>query len=219
MKNELVKKDEEILKKENEFKELRMMAAGVTHEINNALTIIMGRTSQMIKRNDDPEKEKVLSNMYVTAERIATSVSGLRQVIYPDKFEAEEFIELQTLMDGVLKLVGQRIRNHGVELKVKGLDHKVIKGRKSQLEQLIINMINQSVERLIHVQEKWIQLVAVIEAGHLNIYFMDASGDVGDKISHKQFSDVLESNHGHLTVNQNNLMLELSQPPSNSYHY
>ena len=219
MKNELVKKDEEILKKENEFKELRMMAAGVTHEINNALTIIMGRTSQMIKRNDDPEKEKVLSNMYVTAERIATSVSGLRQVIYPDKFEAEEFIELQTLMDGVLKLVGQRIRNHGVEFKVKGLDHKVIKGRKSQLEQLIINMINQSVERLIHVQEKWIQLVAVIEAGHLNIYFMDASGDVGDKISHKQFSDVLESNHGHLTVNQNNLMLELSQPPSNSYHY
>lgn len=219
MRNEIVKKDDEIKKKENEFKELRMMAAGVTHEINNALTIIMGRTSQMIKRNDDPEKEKVLSNMYVTAERIATSVSGLRQVIYPDKFEAEEFIELQTLMDGVLKLVGQRIRNHGVELKVKGLDHKVVKGRKSQLEQLVINMINQSVERLIHVQEKWIQLVAVIEAGHLNIYFMDASGDVGDKISHKQFSDVLESNHGHLTVNQNNLMFELTQPPANSYHY
>lgn len=219
MRNEIVKKDDEIKKKENEFKELRMMAAGVTHEINNALTIIMGRTSQMIKRNHDPEKEKVLSNMYVTAERIATSVSGLRQVIYPDKFEAEEFIELQTLMDGVLKLVGQRIRNHGVELKVKGLDHKVVKGRKSQLEQLVINMINQSVERLIHVQEKWIQLVAVIEAGHLNIYFMDASGDVGDKISHKQFSDVLESNHGHLTVNQNNLMFELTQPPANSYHY
>lgn len=219
MRDEIRMKDESIMLKEKEFYELRMMAAGVTHEINNALTILMGRTSQMIKRNDDPDQEKILTNMYSTSERIAESVNGLRQVIYPDKFETEEIIELPVLMEDVFKLTGQRLRNHGIELKLKGLEHKVVKGRKGQLEQLIINLLNQSVERLMNIQDKWVQIVAVEEQGKLNIYFMDASGEVGDKISHKQFSDILEDNHGHLTVNQNNLILELPQPKHTSYHY
>lgn len=217
--NEISKKDEEIKAKENEFNELRLFAAGVTHEINNALTIVMGRTSQMMKRIEDPDQQKILSNVYATSERIAASVDGLRQVIYPDKFEPEEFIELPDLMTNVLKLTGQRLRNHGIVMKLTGLEHKVIKGHKSQLEQLIINLLNQSVERLMSLSDKWIQLVAVQELGRLNIYFMDASGEVGNKISHKQFSDILESNHGHLRVNQNNLIFELPQPNANSFHY
>lgn len=219
MRREIKQKDEAIKLKENEFNELRLLAAGVTHEINNALTVIMGRISLMIKRNNDPDQEPTLNNMLATAERIATSVSGLRQVIYPDKFEHEEMIELPVLMDDVFKLTGQRLRNHGIELKLKGFEHKVIKGRKGQLEQLIINLLNQSVERLLNIQDKWIQMVAVIEHNKLNIYFMDASGEVGDKITHKQFSDILESNHGHLTVNQNNIILELPQIKNTSFHY
>ena len=219
MRKELKIKDEAIKAKENEFNELRLLAASVTHEINNALTVIMGRISIMIKKNVDPEQAEKLNNMYATAERIAGSVSGLRQVIYPDKFEPEEMIELPALMEGVFKLTGQRLRNHGIELKLKGLEHKVVKGRKAQLEQLIINLLNQSVERLLSIQDKWIQIVAVIEHGKLNIYFMDASGEVGDKITHKQFSDILESNHGHLTVNQNNLILELPHTNATSFHY
>jgi C4-dicarboxylate-specific signal transduction histidine kinase len=219
MRKELQDKDEAFKLKENEFNELRLLAASVTHEINNALTVIMGRLSILIKKNDDPEQDAKLANMYATAERIAASVSGLRQVIYPDKFEQEEMIELPALMEDVSKLTGQRLRNHGIELKLKGFEHKVIKGRKGQLEQLIINLLNQSVERLLSIEDKWIQMVAVLENGKLNIYFMDSSSEVGDKITHKQFSDILESNHGHLTVNQNNLILELPQMKHTSFHY
>jgi hypothetical protein len=42
-------------------------------------------------------------------------------------------IELNVLMDDVFKLTGQRLRNHGIEVKLKGIEHKVVKGRKSQL--------------------------------------------------------------------------------------
>jgi C4-dicarboxylate-specific signal transduction histidine kinase len=218
MKEEVHQKDEAIKLKETEFNELRLIAASVTHEINNALTILMGRASQMLKKNHDPDQEKIIINMLKTSERIAASVIGLRQVIYPDKFEMEEVIELNVLMDNVFKLTGQRLRNHGVELKLKGIEHKIIKGRRSQLEQLIINLLNQSIERMNDLQEKWIQIVAVEEQDRLNIYFMDASGEVGDKIEHKQYSDILEENHGHLTVNQNNLVLELPQDAKIRYH-
>lgn len=218
MHKEINQKDEAIKLKEKEFNELRLLAAAVTHEINNALTLLMGRISLMMKKNQDPDQEKLLKNLLSTSERIATSIVGLRQVIYPDKSEVEEVIELNVLMDNVFKLIGQRLTNHGIEVKLKGIEHKVIKGRKSQLEQLMINIINQAIERMSSLQEKWVQVVAVEEQGRLNIYFMDASGEVGDKIEHKQFSDILESNHGHLTVNQNNLVLELPQEPYDRYH-
>lgn len=219
LRKEILQKEEAIKLKENEFTELRLLAAGVTHEINNALTVIMGRISQMLKKNEDPAQEKVLTNLLSTSERIAASVAGFRKVIYPDKFEPDEVIELNVLMDNVFKLTGQRLRNHGIEVKLKGIEHKVVKGRKSQLEQLIINLLNLSIERLNGRPEKWIQIVAVEEQEKLNIYFMDASGEVGDKIEHKQFSDILESNRGHLTINQNNLILELPQAAKDRYHY
>ena len=219
MRAEFFEKSEAIKLKEVEFNELRLLAAGVTHEINNALMIIMVRLSQMLKKNQYPDQEKVFSVLLKTSERIAASVLAFRKVLYPDNAEKEEFIDLSDLMDNVFKLIGQRLRNHGIELKLKGIEYKVIKGRKGQLEQLVVNLINQSIERLTNLQDKWIQIVATEESGKLNIYFMDSSGEVGDKIDHKQFSDILESNHGHLTVNQNNLILELTQAPMERYHY
>ena len=218
LRKSILHKEEAIKIKESEFNEFRLLTAGVTHEINNGLTLIMGRTSLMLKKNEVPEQENALTQILTTSERIATSLVGLRKVIYPDKFEIEEIVELSVLLDDVFKLIGQRLRNHGIELKLRGIEHKVIKGRKSQLEQLIINLINQSIERQSNLPQKWIQIVAVEEKEKMNIYFMDASGGVGDKIDQKQCSDLLEGNHGRLTINQNNLVLELPQA-NGRFHY
>lgn len=218
MKKNLHKKEETLKLKEIEFNELRMLAAGVTHEINNAITIIMGRSEQVLKKTEDPVQEKALLSIKKSCDRIAESVKGLRQFIYPDMKEVETFIDLSKLINDVLKLTGQRLRNHGIEIRLKGIENKFVKGRISQLEQLISNLFNQSVERVTDLPEKWVQLIAADEQGGLNIYFMDSSGGVGDKISHKQFSDILEKNHGHLTVNQNNLIIELSKPKPERFH-
>lgn len=204
--------------RETEFNELRLLSASVTHEINNAITIIMGRTDQVMKRNQDPAQEKALLNIKNSCDRIVASVKGLRQFIYPDTKEIETYIDLSKLMEEVMKLTGQRLRNHGIEIRLKGIENKFVRGRMSQLEQLITNLLNQSVERLSSLQEKWVQLIAVDEQGGLNIYFMDSSGSVGDKISHKQFSEILERNHAHLTVNQNNLVMEMSKPALERFH-
>lgn len=217
-KKEILSKDESITVKETELKELRMLAAAVTHEINNAMSIILGRAEQMVRKNEDPFLEKPLKSISATSNRVVESVRGLRQFIYPDSKEVEELVELESLWNDVMKLAGQRIKNHGVLLRVKGFEHKIIKVRKSQLEQLLINLLNQSIERLDGLEEKWIQMVAVEEGGKINIYFSDFSSSVGDKISCKQFEEILEKNHGHLTINQNNLVLELPKPDMKRYH-
>jgi C4-dicarboxylate-specific signal transduction histidine kinase len=216
---EFQKMSEELKLKQKEFNDLRLLAAGVTHEINNAISVVIGRVDLMLRRNEDPLLEKSATSIRNAAYRIHESVTGLRQFIYPDTKEVEEFIDLSALVADVMKLAGQRLRNHGIEVKLRGLENKIVRGRKSQLEQLIINLLNQSIQRLEGGQEKWVQIVVADEEGRFNIYFMDSSGEVGDKISHKQFSDILEKNHGHLTVCQNNLVLELPKPDYRRYHY
>lgn len=218
LRKNIQKNEEAILLKETENKELRMLTAGVTHEINNAISIILGRTEQIIKRNVDSSLDKGLDNIILTSERIVTSVKGLRQFLYPNASDVEEFIELPDLMEEVLKLSGQRLRNHGIELQLKGLDHKIIKGRKAELEQMIINLINQSIERLDGLEQRWVQLVAVEENGALNMYYMDSSAEVGDKLSLKGCREVLEKNHGHLIVNQNNLCITMPKPEVSRFH-
>ncbi|WPU66618.1 HAMP domain-containing sensor histidine kinase [Peredibacter starrii] len=218
LKKEIRKKDEALRMKETEFNELRMLAAGVTHEINNAVTIVIGRADQLARKNDDPQQEKIFNSIKKGCDRIVTSVKGLRQFIYPDTREVETYIDLGKLIEDVMKLTGQRLRNHGIELRLRGVENKFVRGRISQLEQLLTNLLNQSVERLSDLPEKWVQLIAADEQGGLNIYYMDSSGDIGDKISHKQFSEILERNHGHLTVNQNNLVMELSKPAPEKFH-
>lgn len=216
---EFKEKNDLIKMRETEFNELRLLAAGVTHEINNAITIILGRTAQIQKKNEDAGIEDLLKNIQKTSNRVVDSVKGLRQFIYPDNQEIEEFIELTALMENVFKLAGQRLRNHGIDMKLTGLEHKVVKVRKTQFEQLIINLLNQSIERLASIQDKWIQIVAAYEEGHLHVYYMDASGQVGDRVSLRQFTEILEKNHGHLTVNQNNLVLELPKSDEGRYHF
>lgn len=218
LKKELRKKDEALRMKETEFNELRMLAAGVTHEINNAVTIVIGRADQLARKSEDPQQEKIFLSIKKGCDRIVTSVKGLRQFIYPDTREVETYIDLGKLIDDVMKLTGQRLRNHGIELRLRGVENKFIRGRISQLEQLLTNLLNQSVERLSDLPEKWVQVIAADEQGGLNIYYNDSSGDIGDKISHKQFSEILERNHGHLTVNQNNLVMELSKPAPERFH-
>lgn len=213
------KKNEEIIEsKQNEFNEFRMLAAGVTHEINNAISIIMGRAEQIVRKNQDPTLDKALTSIQSTCERIVTSVKGLRQSIYPDTTEPETDIDLGVLMSDVLNLSGQRLRNHGIQIKLKGLEKKFIKGRKNQLEQLLISLLNQSVERLESIQEKWVELVADEDPDSINIVFMDASCEVGDRVSHKQFNEILEKNHGHLVINQNNLVMEMDKPVTKGFH-
>ncbi|WP_408095608.1 hypothetical protein ACJVC5_11250 [Peredibacter sp. HCB2-198] len=218
LKKEIKKKDEALRMKETEFNELRMLAAGVTHEINNAVTIVIGRTDQLARKTDDPQQEKIFLSIKKGCDRIVTSVKGLRQFIYPDTKEVETYIDLGKLIEDVMKLTGQRLRNHGIQIRLRGVENKFVRGRISQLEQLLTNLLNQSVERLSDLPEKWVQLIAADEQGGLNIYFMDSSGGIGDKISHKQFSEILERNHGHLTVNQNNLVMELSKPAPEKFH-
>ncbi len=154
------------------FSEYRVLSAGLSHEINNALTIINAKITRLIMgRSADLEKDlHVIQN---ASNRITRSIRALRDFIYPS--EIQENLDLGEVIQGVLILYGQRLINHDVRIKHEGMNGKIIRGNKVQLEQIFLSMINNSVDAINGLPDKWISLSAKTVGDDVEITYQDSS--------------------------------------------
>ena len=171
---------EEDLLGKAKFFELGMMSAGIAHEINNPLTIIQARTTQLLRiyRNPDQQKELAhgLQQILYTTERIDRTIKGVRNVFYQQDQLPYERLELKSILDNVLVFCGQRLKNHGIELRMIDVEGVYLRGHEVQLEQVFVNLINNSLDAVDGLKEKWIEISTVKKAGYVDIYLKD-SGD------------------------------------------
>lgn len=160
------------------FSELGLMSAGIAHEISNPLNIITGRIDQLQRNYRNPQKEKEnalgIQQIRIAAERITNIIQHLRQYIYRDDMMSEDLISLTELFDDVLIFIGQRLKNHGIELRLINTENKFVKGHRGQLEQAIINLINNSFDAVDSLTEKWIEITAVEGNENVEIFFKDS---------------------------------------------
>lgn len=160
------------------FSELGLMCAGIAHEISNPLTIVMGNAQLILRNYRDPEKvqevSKRIHQINYQSERIEKIITGLRQYIYRDDEISEDFIQLSELMESVLLFCGQRLKNHGIELRLNHLETTFIKGQRGQIEQAVLTLINNSFDAIDNLQEKWIEITAVTGEKMVSIHFKDS---------------------------------------------
>lgn len=170
-------KEEEIFGKAK-FSELGLMCAGIAHEISNPLAIIQGRAFQLEKIVSDPKKateiNKGLQQIAANTERISRVIKGIRDYLYKDDASVENDIFLKELFDGVDVFFQQRLKNHGIELRLKNLEGIYVRGHRGQLEQVVLNLINNSFDAIDHLPEKWIEVCAQKVNGKVEIIFRDS---------------------------------------------
>lgn len=126
------------------------MAGGIAHEINNPLAIIDGRARQLTSMarmgSDSKQIESVALNIQKTTERISRITSALLQFARRDRSEAgEEVFSIETTIQNVIALCGERFRSYGVELIVPHipLDLKV-RGQSTLVSQVLLNLLNNA---------------------------------------------------------------------------
>lgn len=140
------------------------MAAGIFHEINNPLSIIKTKSQTLqksIERNTlTMDKVKIgLELMDENIERINKIVRGLRAYSRNADHDPFESCQINELISDSMVLCHDKVKKSNVQLLnlIHMGDFKV-DCRKSEIIQIIVNLINNSVDALENSDDPWIKL-------------------------------------------------------------
>lgn len=193
---ELVNERNQQLFTQSKYAELGMMSAGVAHEINNPLAIIQAKVTQLLRSAKDPSKRdeiiQGLEQILFTSERINRTIQGVREFVHQDERESSEEITVKQLIDDVLAFCGQRMKNHGISLRFYHIDNLCLRGHKIQLEQVILNLFNNSFDAIEFLPDKWIELSGQETMDSIKLFVKDSGhgipNDVADRIMEPFFT-------------------------------
>lgn len=181
----------------SKFSELGLMSAGITHEISNPLSIIMARTQQLLKRRPSEEElQKGLAQILANTERITKTIQSVREYIYRNEEQEDEFIPVKDLVNNVLVFYGQRLKNHGIEFRTKNLEKVYVSGHRGQYEQALLNLISNAFDAVDKLPEKWIEVSARKEKDKVQIYVEDSGGGIPAEVRDRIFDPFFTTKKG-----------------------
>jgi len=138
---------EKMIEKSSRLVSIGVMAAGITHEINQPLNTIAVNADGMLFTN---EKENVLPPFYIDAiqqildasGRISEIINHMRQFWSPDDYLEKLPFDANAAIVNALRLLNKKLDAHGVELRRHFSEkNAIIRGNSVHLEQIVINLI------------------------------------------------------------------------------
>jgi C4-dicarboxylate-specific signal transduction histidine kinase len=167
------------------------MAAGVAHEINNPLAVIQMRARQMlrvlnaeeIKVETVKDYAKVIGAM---SEKISFIVKGLQTFSRNGDNDPFESVSLEDTVNETLVLCAEKFRHHNIELRIEPvLGNASFFGRKTQISQVILNLLNNAHDAVELLPEKWVLLSFVDSAHNIQIKVTDSGSGIPISIQEK----------------------------------
>jgi signal transduction histidine kinase len=160
------------------------IAAGVAHEINNplhTLTLIshlLKRTAQGGMLTSELLASQ-LTKVETCVQRMAHIVSGLKDFSRDAAYDSYQSTKLKALIDETLDLCHSRLMSKVVRVIITRFPSDwAIECRRSQISQVILNLLNNAYDAVGELDKRWIR-IEVVEAG---AYFEISVTDSGTGI-------------------------------------
>lgn len=164
------------------------MSAGIAHEINNPLAIIEGLAKQLSKFVNNPEKLalKILQIQEAT-ERIARIVRGLTK--FSRSSEPGDFSNhsLSKIVTEVLVLTNAKAKQHNTTVTLDYNTEAFISCNEVEIEQVIINMINNSIDAVKDQKNKWVKISIVEDDQIVLLKIIDSGPGIQEELKFKIF--------------------------------
>lgn len=165
------------------------MSAGIAHEINNPLTVVMGKLAFMRKCLDDKERcVKFIDDIERSAFRIAKIVKGLHYLSQKSREEEHTVVDLHNVLDYTFEFCREALKNKGIALSLEESGEKIsVKCDEVKISQIFLNLINNARDSITEASsdEKWIKLkVGKIEK-QVYVDVLDSGPDIPSDIKEK----------------------------------
>lgn len=185
-----IRQQQQRLVEASRLSSLGEMAAGIAHEVNNPLAIILGAASMLENRLEssrfEPEyAKKKLELIQKTAKRIAKIIHGLRTYAREGSQDNFEWVSLNGIVENTLELCRERFYQHDIHLRLSIQPHIEILAREVQISQVLINLLNNAYDAVKNYSEKWISLEVKIKNNRLGLTICDSGKGIPANLREK----------------------------------
>jgi two-component system NtrC family sensor kinase len=149
------------------------LVAGVAHELNNPLASIVGYSELLTDEVTSGPPRQKLDKMIREAQRMRRIIENLLRFARQNSLEKKS-ANLQGLLQEVLALREYHTRGHNVEVQVQvEPDLPQVALDEDQFKQILLNLLNNSIDALEGVREKRIMIEAVRRQDRVIMRFDD----------------------------------------------
>lgn len=160
------------------------LASGVAHEINNPLTVIVGKAAElrrMVERKTfDPNTALLLADkIQETSIRISNIISSLKSLGRANKDLAMAPTPLAQVFQDVLDVCSERFKNHQVKLEVHPPPRSLLAEMNLTLaSQMVLNLVNNAFDAVSGHSERWVDVDYAEDEKSVFIYVTDSGSGI-----------------------------------------
>ncbi len=167
------------------------MAAGVAHEVNNPLTIILGNTKILkhLTLLDEARPQDITdacAKIDATVGRIAKIISGIKTFARDGSLDPFEKANLASIVQETLSFCEARFRNNRVTLTVEPFEEDLeLECRSVQISQVLLNLLNNAFDAVIQKPTPWVRLEVKNDQHMVEIIVEDSGSGIPESIREK----------------------------------
>lgn len=187
--DEVEKKQKEIVHSSNIYS-LGEMVGGVAFEINTPLQILTSNVESIKRQISTPDfdRHKVqeqIQTMNKTIDKMATLINGIRKLTRNSVNDPVTDFTLNEVIESVRSVCERRLAFKGVDLSVQVDKNLKIKSQVGQVSQVLLNLLNNSIEASYPVAEKWIRIESEVINDQIQLKVTDSGQPIEPEIAEK----------------------------------
>jgi signal transduction histidine kinase len=161
------------------------LSGSIIHEINNpigAISMEVAMSKEMLKDGEDISEN--VENIDKTLKVVEKIVASLKRFSHSSEDMTE--ISLQAVVEQSSLITKGKAKKFHVPIEMTGYDIK-IHGNEIQLTQVIVNLVNNSIDAIADKKDKWIDIDIGLENDNAVITLTDSGNGIPEEIREKIF--------------------------------